>query len=434
MCWRSGHLSWKKADEHLRRGNPGYPGVTVTPAERPLRILVLNQYFPPDASATAPVLSDAVQALAEAGHEVTLIAGRPSYQPTRRDRWRLVTSERRGRITVRRVGSFAFSRRRMLGRVANYLSYLALALLWGIPVRRDLVLTMTDPPLVAVVGAILAAVWRVPFVYNIQDLHPEMAVAAGLVRPGPLVRAWGTAHNWALLTARRVIVLGDDMRRRVIQKGVASDRIVVVRVGALLPADVPLRSHPVTREIRCGFPFVVLHAGNLGFAGAWATLLEAAQMFERESAGLVFVGDGAAATEIRRRAAGLSNVKLLAYRTVDEVPYVLQAGDLHVVTVRQGLEGLVVPSKLYPILAAGRPVLAVAPEESDVAAIVRRAACGWVADPDDPDAVAAAVREAMHDRVELAARGRRARDVAPEFDRSLMLRQFVRAVESPSVG
>lgn len=398
-------------------------------SRRPLRILLLNQYFPPDTSATARVALDAVSALRHAGHAVTVIAGRPSYDPTERQAWRPLHRSRARGVTVERVGSFAFSRARMAGRVANYVSYLALALWRGLARRADLVLAMTDPPVVSVVAALVAALRRVPFVYNVRDLHPEMAVAAGLVRRGLAVALWERLHRWSLRRADGVIVLGEDMRRRVVSAGVPPERVRVIRDGAAFPSSIPAREHAVSRQIACGFSFVILHAGNLGFAGAWETILEAARSVDG-GAGFVFVGDGAAAGAVRAQAAALPNVRFLPYRPAEEVPHVLQAGDLHIVTVRRGLDGLVVPSKLYPILAAGRPVLAVAPEESDAAEIVRRTKCGWVAAPDDPAAVVRALYEAMSDRGELERRGRRARHAAREFERSRELRRMVRTLEA----
>ena len=178
------------------------------------------------------------------------------------------------------------------------------------------------------------------------------------------------------------------------------------------PVPMPAASDPSVAEIRCGFPFVVLHAGNLGFYGAWGTLLKAAEMLRNENTGLVFVGDGANRASVAAAAAGAPNVRFLPFRPVEQVPHVMMAGDLHVVTVRRGLEGVVVPSKLYSTLAAGRPVLAVAPKESDAARIVVESGCGVAADPDDPAAVAAAIRRLRADPEKLNEMGRRAREVA----------------------
>ena len=393
------------------------------------RILLLNQYYSPDTSATAALARDVVDALSAAGHTVTVLSGRPSYDPAERFSWRWLRREVKGEVSVERVGSFAFSRHRMPGRVANYASYLVLALLRGFALPTDVVLVMTDPPVAVVIGAIVAGWHRVPLVYNVRDLHPDMAIAAGLVHGGIRVSLWEALHRWALRRAARVIVLGEDMRRRVIAKQVSPDRIAVVRDGTAVLAGTAPRDDAVSREVRCGFPFVVMHAGNLGFAGAWETLLAAAAALQGDGTGFVFVGGGAAATGLRAQAASLENVRFLPFRPAAEVPLLLAAGDLQIVTVRRGLEGLVVPSKLYPVLAAGRPVLAVAPEGSDVAAIVREVGCGWVADPDSPQAVASAVREARTSPAELTARGARGRAAAPTFNRAKLLATYVREVE-----
>ena len=174
-----------------------------------------------------------------------------------------------------------------------------------------------------------------------------------------------------------------------------------------------------------GFPFVALHAGNLGFYGAWETLLKAAEILSNENTGLVFVGDGANRESLGEAAAQLRNVKFLPFRPVEQVPHVMAAGDVHIITVKRGLEGVVVPSKLYSILAAGRPVLVVAAPESDAARIVTGAGCGLAADPDDPAGVAAAIQELRDDPARLAEMGRRARETAKNYARVDELNRFV---------
>ena len=394
-----------------------------------LRILILNLYYPPDTGATATIIQEVAEALSHK-HEVTVLAGRPSYEPEERHRYYLFQRERQGALSVERVGSTAFHRRRMGGRLANYLSYLALAFLRTITMRPkpDVVISMTDPPLAALVAALGKVLRRWGFVYNIRDLHPDMAIAAGVVRPGLLVKLWARLHTWALRQAELVVVLGEDMRRRVLEKGVDPTRAVVVRDGTppMEQADV---EHPVVKELAGGFPFVLLHAGNLGYAGAWDTLIEAARSLDDEGVSLVFVGDGAARPGLMVKASGYHNVRFFPFRPASELPLVMAAGDLHVVTMRRGLEGLVVPSKLYTTLAAGRPILAVVPGESDVAKIVEEAECGFVADPDDPGAVTQAVRSAISSRELLSLMGQRAREIAPDFARSQQLQQFVSLME-----
>jgi glycosyltransferase involved in cell wall biosynthesis len=317
----------------------------------------------------------------------------------------------------------------MLHRLLNYLSYVLLAIPRALTLRADVVLAMTDPPFEGIVGAFIAWLKRRPFVYNIRDLYPEMAVVGKIVQPARWVRMWETLHRWALARAARVIVLGEDTRERIIAKGIDPGRVFVVRDGAQLPRAIPNRDHPVAREVRSGYPFVVLHAGNLGFYGAWETVVKAARTLDGDGVGFVFVGDGAMRSQIESSANGCKAIRFLPFRPPDQVPYVLAAGDLHLVTIRRGLEGVVVPSKLYPILAAGRPVLALAPEESDVARVIRRTGCGVVANPDDPVSVAAVVEELARDPERVARMSRRALEIAPEFSLPKELQRFVEIME-----
>ncbi len=393
-----------------------------------MRILLINQYFPPDTSATAKMAALVVERLA-ARHQVTVLAGRPSYEPVARHPFYLFHRETEGNISVCRIGSTTHLRYRMRHRITNYLSYLGLAVPCALCLPADLVLAMTDPPVAGIAGALVARMRGLPFVYNVRDLYPDMAVGGEIVRPSRWVRMWEQLHRWALRQAKKVVVLGDDMRERIRAKGVDERRIAVVRDGAPLAEELPSPDHPVAQEIRGDYRFVVLHAGNLGFYGAWETLIQAARLVENDGIGLVFVGEGAEKPRLLEAARGCPAVRFLPFRPPEEVPHVLAAGDVHVITVRRALEGVVVPSKLYPILAAGRPVLAVAPESCDAARIARRTGSGVVADPDDPAAVAQAMRSLAGDGAQLEAMRERARGAAREFERSRQLDLFVRAVE-----
>jgi len=393
-----------------------------------MRILLLNEYFPPDTSATAKMAAAVVDALVKR-HDVVVVCGRPSYDPAERHPFYLLRREQRGHALVVRVGSTTYARFRMKHRLFNYLSYVALAMPLALFIRTDVVLAMTDPPFQGIVGALVAALKRCPFVYNIRDLYPEMALGGEIVRPAPWVRFWEVLHRWALRRASRVIVLGEDTRERIIAKGIDPARVVVVRDGVRMPQPSGSQDHPAAREIRGDFSFVVLHAGNLGFYGAWETLVRAARMLNGDGLGLVFVGDGAQRRRIEESASGCKAVRFLPFRPPGELPHVLAAGDLHVVTIRRGLEGVVVPSKLYGILAAGRPVLALASEESDVARVVRRNGCGVVVDPDNPAAVQTVVKELASDPARLSMMSQRAREIAPEFAMHKELELLTRVLE-----
>jgi putative colanic acid biosynthesis glycosyltransferase WcaI len=401
-----------------------------------MRILLLNLYYPPDTSATAKMAATVVGALS-AHHDVTVLCGRPSYDPTERRPWRLWQTELAGRARIVRVGSTDYPRLAMKRRVMNYLSYIALAVPRALFLRCDVVLAMTDPPFEGIVGAIVALLKGKPYVYNIRDMYPDMAVGGAIVKPGLLARVWERLHRWALRRAMRVIVLGEDMRARIIAKGVDPAGIEIARDGTeILPLDAP---HPaldseVVRAIRGDSKFVFLHAGNIGFYGAWETLIEATRHLEKSNpdVSLVFVGDGAQRDRLVGLADGCKSIRFLPFFPANKIPSVMAAGDVHVITVKKGLEGVVVPSKLYGTLAAGRPILAVTDGASDVSVITQEKKCGYAASPQIPAHVFLAMRAMAAggaDTPGLKAMGEAARAVAPDYDRVKELQKFVKIIE-----
>lgn len=393
-----------------------------------MHILLLNEYYPPDTSATARMAAQVAERLAQR-HDVTVLAGRPSYDPDEFYPFAPLHRTIRNHVAVECVGSTIYPRHQMRRRVSNYLSYLALATPRALALRPDVILAMTDPPVAGIAGAFIARLAGRPFVYNIRDLYPDMAVGGDIVRRNAWSDRWETLHRRALREAARVIVLGDDMRNRILAKGIQSANVVVVRDGTSAGGALPEPTDPAVQDIRCGFPFVALHAGNLGFYGAWQTILKAAEILNNENTGVVFVGDGANRAGLEATAVNAKNVKFLPFRPVEQIPHVMRAGDLHIITVRRGLEGVVVPSKLYSTLAAGRPVLVIAAPESDAARIVTAAGCGVSADPDDPMAVVAAIRELRDNPARLAEMGRRAKETAKNYARVDELNRFAAVVE-----
>lgn len=396
-----------------------------------MRVLLLNLYFPPDTSATAKMAQTVVDALA-ASHDVTVLCGRPSYDPTERRAWRLFQTEQNGQIKIIRVGSTDYSRVQMKKRVFNYLSYVFLSVPRALFVPCDLVLSMTDPPFQGIVGAFVAMLKGKPHVYNIRDMYPDMAVGGSIVKPGLLSRVWEKLHRWALRKATRVIVLGEDMRNRIVGKRVDGRNVLIVRDGAEIPgpsAVVPPLDDAVIRAIRNDFRFVLVHAGNLGFYGAWDTLLAGARELSGEGIGLVFVGEGAERERLQAAAREISNVRFHPFFPSSKISSVLAAADAHLITVKRGLEGVVVPSKMYGILAAGKAIVAVAPRECDIVSIGEREGFAIGADPDEPSQFANSTRQIARDPELLRKMGLAAAAAAPTFERSKELRKLVSILE-----
>jgi colanic acid biosynthesis glycosyl transferase WcaI len=415
--------------------------------------LFLNLYFPPDTSATAKSAESMVHALAQT-HDVTVLCGRPSYDPTERRPWKLWQTERLhsktaqsisetspdlAAFTVIRVGSTDYPRIQMNRRILNYLTYVKLAFWRALFIPCDVIFAMTDPPFNGIVAAYLSVLKRKPLLYDIQDMYPDMAVAGSIVAAGPLTRFWERLHRWALRRSARIIVLGDDMRARIISKGPAGPKgidpakVFIVRSGvdtsSIGSAVLPLNPD-VTRAIRGNFRFVLLHAGNLGFYGAWDTIIAAARKLENENIGVVFVGDGAERPRLENLAASATNVRFLPFFPSSDIPSVLAAPDAHIVTIKRGLEGVVVPSKMFGIIAAGKPIIAISSPATDVATLGLRHGFAICANPTNPAALADSIRLLAAKPAALAAMCQAASEAAIQYSRANELNHLAAIVES----
>ena len=412
-----------------------------------MRILFLNLYFPPDTSATAKSAEAMVHALAQK-NEVTVLCGRPSYDPTERRSWKLWQTEEisskatqsvgesavgPSAFTVIRVGSTDYPRIQMNRRILNYLTYVKFAFWRALFIRCDVIFAMTDPPFNGIVAAILSVLKRKPLIYDIQDMYPDMAVAGSVVKPGLLTRVWERLHRWALRRSARIIVLGDDMRARIIAKDINPLKIFIVRSGVDSTADAT-PAHPenpgVTSAVRGNFGFVLLHAGNLGFYGAWDTIIAAARKLQNENIGFVFVGDGAERSRLEKLATGAANIRFLPFFPSSDIPSVLGAPDAHIVTIKSGLEGVVVPSKMFGIIAAGKPIVALAAGGADIATLGARHGFAICADPGNPDELAQAIRRIATNPAALGAMCQASREAAIQYSRANQLKILGGIVES----
>jgi colanic acid biosynthesis glycosyl transferase WcaI len=369
------------------------------PSSRPV-LLVFNQYYAPGYESTAHLLTELCEALAD-DFDVTVVTGTVELAPK---------PERttRNRVGVIRVGSTAYDRSRLLLRGLNYVSFFALGLLAGLRHRKpDLVLCLSDPPFVSVVGVAVARRHRVPLVVVTQDVFPEIAVALGRLDNRVLVGVLGRLVRFGLSNADRVVAIGHHMRRRLTAKGVRDDAIAVIPnwtdTDALSPKP---RDNEWAREQGLVDRFVVMHSGNLGYAQDLPTLIRAATFLrDLDDLDIVIVGSGAQGAVLveLERSLEVPAVRFLPYQPRERLSESLSAADVHVVGLAPGLAGYVVPSRLYGILAVGRPVIVHADEESETAEIVRATGCGIVVPPSSPEALSRAIRDAYEGKLDLEA-------------------------------
>jgi colanic acid biosynthesis glycosyl transferase WcaI len=392
------------------------------------RVLVLNRSYWPDVEATGQLLAELGTDLVDEGFAVTVVAGEPNVATSNSSFAAAGTHEIDG-VTVIRVPTRKFSKTSLWSRARGLLSYFVrTAWVATTASRPDVIIVETDPPFLPALGSILSFRHRCRLICYLQDLHPEVGLALGKFRPGILTWLLRVFSQFGLRHADRIVVLGDDMKRRVLARGVPEAKITVIPNWAdssLLRPGLP--SESLRRQWDVSGNLVVMYSGNLGMSQNLNVVLDAAAKLRDEPVRFVFVGDGAhkQALEDRAKAEQLVNVRFLPYQPKDRLAESLGAADVHLITLQKGVSGFIVPSKLYGILAVGRPYIAAIDAEGDTAAVTERNNCGLRVDPDSPDQLTSAIRWCLSNRDELVKMGQRGRQVAEnEFDRSVCTGKF----------
>jgi glycosyltransferase involved in cell wall biosynthesis len=390
--------------------------------ERP-RLLILNQYYWPGPEATANLLTQLCESLS-ADYDVRVITASAFGEDGRARH-----ASRHG-VTIDRVPSTSFDRASLPGRAMNYLTFMGGALARGLAAGRpDVVLCMTDPPMLGAAAVFVARRHRVPLVVVSEDVFPEIATTLGRLHNPLVVGALRRTVSFYLRRADRIVAIGDTMRARLEAKGAPSERIRVipnwVDVAQLGPRP---RENDWSTENGLTGKFVVMHSGNVGHAQDLDTLVRAAEsLCDLDDLVILIIGLGARRAEVMRLAGrlGLENVRFLPYQPANRLSESLSSADVHVVGLAPGLAGYVVPSRLYGILAVGRPVIAAVDDESETAEIVRAAECGFHVPPASPELLATAIRRCYESRADLADLGARARAfVEREGERQVAVERY----------
>jgi len=396
-------------------------------------VCFLNRVYPPASGATGALLAELTPTLVDRGWRVTVLTGPAEEAPTSE-----VTD---AGVHVERIPALSFTRESTVRRGLAYASLFPAFLARGCRIPApDVIVTKTDPPMLKVLGPILARLTGARAVHWAQDLYPEVAEGVGVIAEnGLLARTMRGLSNWALRGHDHVVTVGRCMRERLVQdRGLDTERVSVVPnwpPAAVEP--VPHDENPFRAEHDLDDRFVVMYSGNMGLAHPFDAILDAAARLqdERPEVLFLFVGEGPRKADLQAQVQrrGLSNVRFLPFQPRERLAQSLSAADLHLVTMQAALRGLVVPSKLYGALGVGRPVLFLGPSGSEAARVVRERDCGTVL----PDPTGTILAEAIVDWHEAPDRWRaacaRARD-AVGGTRLAAVDQFDALLRAPSLA
>lgn len=398
-------------------------GDTASPAwRRPdaglsgVRVVAVNRLYWPDHGATAQMLTDLAEQLAEGGAEVTIITSRLSYHgPVRR----LAPREVRHGVTIRRVWTTRMGRYWLPGRALDYATFYVSALLALLREmgRGDVLVAKTDPPLVSVIAALAAKAKGARLVNWCQDLFPEVAGALGLKwAEGPLGRLLKAMRNWSLRSAEVNVAISATMVEQLEGIGIARERITLLHnwaPGAIVPMDATDNTLRVAWGLRGRT--VIGYSGNLGRTHRPDTVAELVRYTTAAfDVSWVFIGGGPGLKAIRAlvETEGLEDrVQFRPYQPAERLSEGLGVPDVHLVSLDPACEGLILPSKYYGVLAAGRPVVFLGDGANEIARDIRRHAIGVVLDPDNPVSWVSTLQPLIAARPALIHKGLRAREV-----------------------
>ncbi|HET6618167.1 MAG TPA: glycosyltransferase family 4 protein [Gemmatimonadota bacterium] len=346
-------------------------------------ILFVNQHYWPDVAATGQILSDLTEFLVAEGYEVGVLCSRGGYEGGRVD---APAREIRRGVRVMRVASPGLGRRSHAGRLVDYAAFLAqVAARLASRRRWDLVVLLTTPSMLAVSGWVAERVRGQRYAIWSMDVHPEIEVALGIL-PGAASRLLRPLDRASHERAEFVVALGSCMKDRLLAKGIPEVLIRTIPVWSRKDELEPIdrRENALASELGIDDEFVIMYSGNAGLAHRFDEVLQAIERLERDPGfEFVFIGGGPRKPEILAGANGRRNFRYLDYQPRGELTRSLSLGDVHLLTMRGDMAGLVVPVKLYGIMAAARPVVMIGPRESDSARTIERERIGAVIDPEE---------------------------------------------------
>jgi len=397
-----------------------------------MHVVFFNRSFYPDMAATGQLLTELCEGLAtQYGFQVSVVAGPPYHPQTAEFKARFpLAQENHNGIRIFRSHSTTLPKHKAICRFTNYMSYFLSSLLAGLYLKKpDIIVSLTDPPIIGLAGLLWARIYGAKFVFWCQDIFPEVALLLEDFRNDILNRILEKINQLLLHEADKTIAVGETMMRRLVEtKNAPEQKIQVIHNWADCEKIHPINgSNPFRSQYGLNDKFVVMHSGNIGLSQDIEKLIECAKIL-RQKKHIVFliIGEGNKKAELQRKAKELrlDNVIFLPYQPKELLTYSFSAADLFIISLKKGLGGYIVPSKLYGILASGRPFVAAVDSDSEVATVANRYNCGGLCPPGDPRALASAILQLYEAPESLKRMGKRARDAAKHYDRKVALRSF----------
>ena len=361
-----------------------------------MKILFMAQCYAPEDVSAAVLITELATDLAERGHEVSIVTGAPNYPQGRVfDGYRNLpySVEMIDGVRVIRTWSYISPSKKNLPRLFHYGTYSATAFYGGLLARRPDVIVSYSPPLpLGFSACLLSRIFRAPWVLQLEDLFPDAAIAAGVMTDKTVINFFFAIEKILYRNAQYISVISKNFQQNLLAKGIQHSKIEIIPTWADPDEIQPMEKHNGFRE-KHGLDeqFVVMYAGNIGHTSCLEDVLLAAEMLQGEKdIQFVIVGEGVKkeSLETETQTKQLTNILFLPFQPRELFPEMLAAADISLVTLNAGAAISSMPSKIFNLMASARPILAVAPPESEIVQIVTDASCGWSVPPESPEKLA----------------------------------------------
>lgn len=380
-----------------------------------MKLLIISLVFPPDNVSTAHIVGDLAEELARAGAEVSVISTVPHYNPPARSLGELGFRKRWfGLLWEQRTASATAYHISVFRKDANFIKR---AVSWGIfhllslpaalfKVRHaDLILCPSPPLTNGLVGIFLGWIMRARVIYNVQEIYPDVAIALGYLRRPFLIRFWKAFEKFVYRRVDAVTVIAEAMKANILKKGFTDEKVHLIPNFVDVKQFQPFpKANEFTLQQGWADKFIVCYAGNIGIAQDLDSFLDAAKLLGDEPRILfTILGEGVDKDRIysRVKSEQISNVQCLPYQKYELMPQIYSGADLSLVTLASSTGAETLPSKIFRILACGKPILACAPKASDLEDFVNNHKCGVCVEPGRPQFLAEAIRK-LHRNPKLA--------------------------------
>ena len=377
------------------------------------KFFLISQVFYPDEVSTANLFTILCNWLANNNIEVEVWAAQPSYTHSKKQPRRLTYNG----IEIKYLPSTRFHKSKIFGRILNILTFtVSTALQLIFSKDKSPVFTHTNPPLLVIPVSLICKLKKRKFIYILLDIFPEGLIRLGKLSAGnPLVKVWKKMNIRVFRRSERIIVLGRNMGEYIegiYPEGREKIEYIPHWQDENLIHPISFGNNPFSKEHKLEGRFVVQYSGNMGLWNDMETIGKAASR-HIEDVYYVFIGDGMRKPELQKALSSNEhrNILFLPFQPGEKLGEVLTANHVSLVSLREGLEGMAVPSKIYGILASGVPVIALVPQKSEIAYIVREENCGYIVDPSDVDGLINAIMEIKSDeqlRQKMGINGRKA--------------------------